>query len=290
MERDRHELELTEDDIRFVVDEVEAGGLSPEGLRQLVRSDPSFRDAVLSDGRVFDKAASADEELLRISPTLYFQVLLRRARKDLGQVSHTLERSGSETVVVFDSDDVGSFLGKPTVTDYLAAMLASFTRVESYVMPVRVRRGTWRRVRFSDMDIDSLARLAASVDEEHRFRYFKRIADVCLFILGIFPSSAASAGQRGFAAVVGGGGRRRSTRRWGSGTTARRWSTRRRTSRGWRSRWSCCVTTSQWRARRSTSSQNNTYGTPGRACSMWEYRRYWLCVCSDYFSDMTAPP
>ncbi len=197
MERDRHELELTEDDIRFVVDEVEAGGLSPEGLRQLVRSDPSFRDAVLSDGRVFDKAASADEELLRISPTLYFQVLLRRARKDLGQVSHTLERSGSETVVVFDSDDVGGFLGKPTVTDYLAAMLASFTRVESYVMPVRVRRGTWRRVRFSDMDIDSLARLAASVDEEHRFRYFKRIADVCLFILGIFPSSAASAGQRG---------------------------------------------------------------------------------------------
>ena len=197
VEREDHGLELTEADLRFIADEVEAGGLDPERLKQLVRGDPSFRDAVLADGRVFEKAAAADEELLRISPMLYFQVLLRRAQKDLGEVSHTLERSGSETVVVFDTDDVGGFLAKPTVTDYLAAMLASFTRVESYVMPVRVRRGTWRRVRFSDMDIDSLARLAASVDEEHRFRYFKRIADVCLFILGIFPNSAASAGQRG---------------------------------------------------------------------------------------------
>ncbi len=197
VEPGRHELELTEADLRFVVDEVEAGGLDPEHLKQLVRSDPSFRDAVLADGRVFSKAADSDEELLRISPVLYFGVLLRRAQKDLGQVSHTLERSGADTVVVFDTDDVSGFLGKPTVTDYLAAMLASFTRVESYVMPVRVRRGTWRRVRFSDMDIDSLGRLAASVDEEHRFRYFKRIADVCLFILGIFPNSAAHSAQRG---------------------------------------------------------------------------------------------
>ena len=197
MEPDRHELELSEADLRFVVEEVEAGGLDPERLKQLVRSDPSFRDAVLADGRVFAKAAAADEALLRISPPLYFQVLLRRAQKDLGEVSHTLERSGADTVVVFDTDDVSGFLAKPTVTDYLAAMLASFTRVESYVMPVRVRRGTWRRVRFSDMDIDSLARLAASVEEEHRFRYFKRIADVCLFILGIFPNSASAAAQRG---------------------------------------------------------------------------------------------
>ena len=197
VEREGHDLELTEADLSFVVDEVEAGGLDPERLKQLVRSDPSFRDAVLSDGRVFAKTAAADEELLRVSPALYFQVLLRRAQKDLGQASHTLERSGGETVVVFDTDNVSEFLAKPTVTDYMAAMLASFTRVESYVMPVRVRRGTWRRVRFNDMDVDSLARLAASVDEPQRFRYFKRIADVCLLILGIFPSSAASAGQHG---------------------------------------------------------------------------------------------
>lgn len=197
MEPDRHELQLTESDLRFVSGEVDAGGLDPDSLERLVRTDPSFRNAVLADGRVFAKAAAADEDLLRISPALYFGVLLRRARQDLAQVSHTLERSGADTVVVFDTDDVAGFLGKPLVTDYLAAMLASFTRVESYVMPVRVRRGTWRRVRFNDMDVDSLARLAASVEEEQRFPYFKRIADVCLFVLGIFPGSTASAAHRG---------------------------------------------------------------------------------------------
>ena len=195
-ENDGYGLELSADDLCFVVGGVEAGGLDPELLSQLVRSDPSFRNAVLADDHVFAKATAADEELLRISPVVYFQVLLRRALKDLGRTSHTLERSGGETVVVFDTDNVSDFLSKPSVLDYLAAMLASFTRVESYVMPVRVRRGTWRRVRFNDMDIDSLARLAASVDERQRFRHFKRIADVCLFILGIFPSSAPAA-QRG---------------------------------------------------------------------------------------------
>jgi hypothetical protein len=40
---------------------------------------------------------------------------------------------------------------------------------------------------FSDMDIDSLIRLAGVVDEEHRFGLYKRIGDLCLFILGIFP-------------------------------------------------------------------------------------------------------
>ena len=38
------------------------------------------------------------------------------------------------------------------------------------------------------MDIDSLVKLSGSVDESQQFRYLKRIADVCLFILGIFPN------------------------------------------------------------------------------------------------------
>ena len=100
--------------------------------------------------------------------------------------------------MVFDTDNVSEFLAKPTVTDYIGRHVGVIPlALRANVMPVRVRRGTWRRVRFSDMDIDSLARLAASVDEPQRFRYFKRIADVCLLILGIFPSSAASAGQHG---------------------------------------------------------------------------------------------
>lgn len=196
-EADTNRLSLTEEDLRFVVDESGQDALNPERLKQLIRDDPSFRNALVGDDRVFDRVVSTEEEdLLRVSPALYFEVLLRRALKDLGQESHTLERSGSDTVMVFDTDEVTEFLSNGAVLDYLASMMASFTKVESYVIPVRVRRGTWRRVRFNDMDIDSLVKLAASVDEGQQFRYFKRIADVCLFVLGIFPNHAQSRVKR----------------------------------------------------------------------------------------------
>ena len=80
----------------------------------------------------------------------------------------------------------------PGVPEYLAAMLASFTRVESYVRPVRVRRGVWRKVRYNDMDVDSLLRFCAEADEQQRLRFYKRIADVCLFVTGIFRDYAPS--------------------------------------------------------------------------------------------------
>ena len=54
-------------------------------------------------------------------------------------------------------------------------------------MPVRVRKGIRRRIRNNDMDIDSLMRFCATADEEQRLGFYKRIADVCLFISGVFP-------------------------------------------------------------------------------------------------------
>jgi len=198
IEPDSNRLGLTEEDLRFVVEEAGPDAMNPERLKELIRNDPSFRNALVGDDRVFKRIVSSEEEdLLRVSPVLYFDVLLRRALKDLGQESHTLERSGSDTVVVFDTDKVTEFLSNNAVLDYLSSMMASFTKVESFVIPVRVRSGTWRRVRFNDMDIDSLVKLAASVDEGQQFRYFKRIADVCLFVVGIFPNYAQG-GRRHF--------------------------------------------------------------------------------------------
>jgi hypothetical protein len=66
-------------------------------------------------------------------------------------------------------------------------MLSSFTRITSYVIPVRVRKGIWRKIRFDDMDIDALTRFCETVDEGDGFSFYKRIADVYLLILGIFP-------------------------------------------------------------------------------------------------------
>jgi hypothetical protein len=133
----------------------------------------------------------ADEEaLVKISPALYFEILLRKALRELEKASHTVERAGSQAVPVFDAREVVALLSKQPVFDYLVDMLTSFTRIESYTIPVRVRKGVWRKIRFNDMDIDSLTRFCETVDEEHRFSFYKRIADVCLFILGVFPEHA----------------------------------------------------------------------------------------------------
>ncbi len=180
----------SEADLDFVVDTATPSARSREHIKRAFREDESFRAAIIADERVFQRVMADDEAFVRISPALYFEVLLRKAHRELEHATHTLERTGSQTVAVFDMPEVLDLLARPGAIDYLAEMLASFTRVESYVIPVRVRRGLWRKVRFNDTDIDSLMRLCQRADEEQRLAYYKRIADVCLFILGIFPEHA----------------------------------------------------------------------------------------------------
>jgi len=66
-------------------------------------------------------------------------------------------------------------------------MLASFARVESVTVPIQVREGIWRTYRTSDLDAEGLMRCCQALDEEFRFETYKRIADVCLFLVGVFP-------------------------------------------------------------------------------------------------------
>jgi hypothetical protein len=95
--------------------------------------------------------------------------------------------AGRQDIPVFDTREVTNLLARPGVLEYLARMLASFTRIQTYTIPVRVRRGVRRRIRYNNMDIDSLMRFCATADEKDRLSFYRRIADVCLFITGIFP-------------------------------------------------------------------------------------------------------
>jgi hypothetical protein len=45
----------------------------------------------------------------------------------------------------------------------------------------------WRRYRANDLDVEGLIRYAEAMDEAYRFEPYKRIADVCLFMAGMFP-------------------------------------------------------------------------------------------------------
>ena len=174
-------------DLDFVVGAAAPEAADKERLKRLVREDERFRESLVGDERVYQKLAGDDEVFVKISPPLYFEVLLRRALNDMRVATHTVERAGRQSIPVFDTPDVVEFLGRPGVVDYLAHMLASFTRIQSHVGLVRMRGGVRRRLRYNDMDIDSLVRLCATADENHRLSLYKRIADVCLFVSGIFP-------------------------------------------------------------------------------------------------------
>ena len=191
---------FTDKDLDFVVENAAPGANDPEALKKLVREDPEFRAAMVGDKSLLDRALSDDEIFLHISPSLYFEILLRRSYHELETITYTEEREGRASIPVFDTSEVLEFMERPGVVEYMASMMASFTRIHSYTVPVRVRKGIRRRVRYNDMDIDSLVKFAANADPEQRFGYYKRIADVCLFLSGVFPDSA----QRGYGRMVGG--------------------------------------------------------------------------------------
>ena len=178
---------FSEKDLDFIVENAAPGSSDTERLKQLVVEDVEFRDALVGDQALFDRVIDDEEIFLRVSPALYFEILLRKANRELEEATHTVERSGRDNVPVFDTGDVLKLMKRPKIIEYLASMMASFTLVRSYVVPVRVRRGVRRRVRYSDMDIDRLVRFASNADPLERFGYYKRIGDLCLFVSGVFP-------------------------------------------------------------------------------------------------------
>lgn len=180
-------LRFTDADLDFLVSVVAPDVKDKAKLRQLIQQDEDFRDSFIGDKRTFRQVVADEELFLKISPRLYFEILLRKARKEMEAASHTIEIEGTKKIAVFDTKEVVELISRQPVLLYLAEMLSSFTKIESYSISYRVRKGIWRKIRFNDLDIDSLTRFCESVDEEHRLGFFKRIADICLFMLGVFP-------------------------------------------------------------------------------------------------------
>lgn len=178
---------LTRSDLLFLVETLIPDSPDAEHSADTIEGDEILLEGMLDDERLFRRLMTDEEILARVSPWLFFAVLLRQARRDLQKELYTTERRSQQKVAIFDADQVADLLGSEPVRDYLAMMLASFTRTQSVTIPVRVRKGIWRRYRASDLDVESLMRYAEALDEEFRFEPFRRIADVCLFFAGMFP-------------------------------------------------------------------------------------------------------
>jgi len=183
-------LRLSDKDLDFLVETTSPGVIDKPKLKQILREDQKLRDTFIDDEKVFRRLMDEEEIFLKISPALFFEILLRRVARDLKEVRYTIEKTGTTKVPVFDTKNVAEFLSKEYLLDYLADMLASFTRIETYAFSIQVGKHIFENIRFNDLDMFSLMALCDEVEDEYRLGFYKRIADICLFILGIFPDYA----------------------------------------------------------------------------------------------------
>jgi len=180
-------LRLSDKDLNFLIETVHPEVVDKVQLKKIIKEDEEFRISFISDEKIFRRLIGDEEIFLKISPLLFFEILLRKVANDLKGISFTIEKTGTMKIPVFDTKDVVDFLKKKDLLDYLANMLSSFTRIESYTVSFETGKGAWEKVRLNDLDIFSLMSLCDMVEDESRIGFYKRIADICLLILGIFP-------------------------------------------------------------------------------------------------------
>jgi hypothetical protein len=183
-------LGLSDTDLDFLVETASPEIRDKQRLKQIIAEDDDFRSTFVGDEKVFRRVMDDEEIFVRISPMLFFEVLLTKALNSFKEVGYTFEKSSSMRIPIFDTDDMVAFLTKAPLLEYLAAMLSSFTKIESYRISFRVKKGGWKRIRFNDLDIHSLMSFSDIFEDEYRLSFYKRIADICLFILGMFPDFA----------------------------------------------------------------------------------------------------
>jgi hypothetical protein len=184
-------LHLTESDLRFVVETVAATRRDHDHIVNLVRDKEDLLEPMLEDPKLAERLFREEETLVRISPHLLFSVLLRRVRKELEKEAYILDLDAKgKRLPIFESPAVAKMLSDKKLRDYLAEMLSSFARTNNGIIYWK-ELGTWHKRRFSDIDIDDMIELARIIDSEMRPRLYRRIADLALFLSGIFPEHAA---------------------------------------------------------------------------------------------------
>jgi hypothetical protein len=184
-------LQLSESDLRFVVETVVTKRRDYDHIMSLIGDKEDLLEPMLEDPKLSERLFSDDEALVRISPHLLFSLLLRRLRTVLEKEAYILEvDTKGKRIPVFEGPAVAEMLSDRQTRDYLAEMLSSFARTNSGIIYWK-ERGAWHKRRFSDMDLDDMIELARIIDPAIRPALYKRIADIALFLSGIFPEHAA---------------------------------------------------------------------------------------------------
>lgn len=78
---------LSEQDLDFLINTVSPMVTDKVNLRKVIREDDDYRNEYIGDEKVFRKLMDDDAILLKISPSLFFEILLRKALKELSNIS-----------------------------------------------------------------------------------------------------------------------------------------------------------------------------------------------------------
>ena len=181
---------LSDTDLKFVVETVTPDPRERDRVAEAVRDKPDILDAMIGDPRLVERVLDDEEAVVHISPRLLFTILLKQTRRDLDNqpyINDIGERG--EVIPVFESSRVADLLDEEPSREYLADMMSSFARTYSTVV-YSLERGRLRKRRFSSMDMDDMIYAARHADPEERPDYYRRVADIALFMTGVFPHQA----------------------------------------------------------------------------------------------------
>jgi hypothetical protein len=180
-------MRLTESDLRFVVETVSTRRRDHDHIIELVRDKKELLEAMLENPKLAERLVNEEEAFVRVSPYLMFAVLLRRVRRDLEGRSFMFERDArGKRIPVFEAAQAVQLLGNAAMREYLIEMLCSFVRTNTSLLYWK-ERGAWHKRKFSDLDLDDMIALCHLVDSEFKPRLYKRVADIALFLTGIYP-------------------------------------------------------------------------------------------------------
>jgi hypothetical protein len=189
-------MRLTEWDLRFIVETVATRRRDYDQIIGLVRDKEDLLEPMLEDPKLAERLVNEAEAFVRVSPYLMFAVLLRRVRRDLEGRSFMFERdTRGKRIPVFEAPQAAQLLGGPAMREYLTEMLCSFVRTNAGLLYWK-EHGAWHKRKFSDLDIDDMIALCHLVEPAFKPRLYKRIADIALFLTGIYPDYASFFVQR----------------------------------------------------------------------------------------------
>jgi len=184
--------QLTPQELDFIVTTVTTRRTDYKHIKEIVKDKPDFLEVMLDDERLFQRIVSEEEVLLRISPYLFFTIVLRKAKRDLASSTFTMEPiTADQSVPVFNAAEAARLIEDSEVRNYLAEMLSSFTRTNTITMRYKKGGVIYRRT-FSDSNVDDMLNLLSFIGEESKFTVYKRIGDICLFSTGLFPEHVLS--------------------------------------------------------------------------------------------------